>query len=217
MCNNYAARKSAAEVAAHFGVKPPNIASFNAAEDIYPGYSGMVVRSEESVRRLEAMTWGFPHRPRDMKPGSKPLKVNNARDDQLANPRGLWKNSFEKRRCLIPLTAWAEAEGPKGSMTKTWLSLHGADLFAAAGVWRPTDEWGDAYSMVMTNACAQMTGIHTRMPVIVRPEHYNLWMLGSPEDAMGLVQTCDDTLHIDRTPELWFKKKVVLAAPGGLI
>ena len=118
MCNNYANRKSAAEVARMFQVELPNIASFNAADDIYPGYPGMVIRDTERGRVLEAMTWGFPRRLKTMKPTSKPLKVNNTRDDKLLT--SFWKDSFEKRRCLIPVTAWAEAEGEKGKMTKTW-------------------------------------------------------------------------------------------------
>jgi putative SOS response-associated peptidase YedK len=34
-----------------------------------------------------------------------------------------------ERRCLIPVTAWAEAEGEKGSMTRTWYSLHGEEVW----------------------------------------------------------------------------------------
>jgi len=214
MCNNYKMRKAAAEVARIFQVELPNIAPFNAAEDIYPGYPGMVVREMNGAKHLQSMVWGFPRRLPTMKPTSKPLKVNNARDDKLLT--SFWKDSFTKRRCLIPVSSWAEAEGPKGSMTKTWLSLHGADLFAVAGIWRPTDDWGDAYSMVMTSACTQMTGIHERMPVILQPETYDLWMRGSPEEANSLVRTCDDTLLIDRTQELWSKPRKA-EAEGSLL
>lgn len=47
-------RKSAAEVAAHFGVAAP-MQQFNAPEEVYPGTPGMVVREEDSVRRLQSM------------------------------------------------------------------------------------------------------------------------------------------------------------------
>lgn len=207
MCNNYKMRKAAAEVARMFHIELPSIAPFNVAEDIYPGYPGMVVREIDGARHLQSMTWGFPRRLPTMKPTSKPLKVNNARDDKLLT--SFWKDSFAKRRCLIPVTEWAEAEGEKGKMTKTWYSLHGVDLFAVAGVWRNTAEWGDAYSMVMVDGCVQMSDVHDRMPVILKPDQYDQWMHGSPDDAMSLVQTCDDTLVVDRTAELWFKPKKV--------
>jgi len=214
MCNLYTARKSAAEVASHFRVAPPDIASFNAAEDVFPGYSGMVVREAGGRRLLEAMTWGFHRRLKTMKPTSKPLKVNNARDDKLDTP--FCKDSFTKRRCLIPVTAWAEAEGEAGKMTKTWYSLPDSELFGVAGIWRPTDEWGDAYSMVMTEACAQMVDVHDRMPIILDPDQWDRWMLGSPAEAKELVMTYDCPLVCDRTDELWSKRRSV-AATGSLL
>lgn len=214
MCNLYTNRKMAAEVASYFQIDLPNIASFNVAEEVYPGYPGMVVREENGARHLQSMTWGFPIRLKNMKPTSKPKAVNNARDDKLMTP--MWRNSFEKRRCLIPLTSWAEAEGPTGKMTRTWYSLHGVDLFAVAGIWRWSEEWGDVYSMVMVDGCQQMSDVHDRMPVILRPENYDRWMQSPPDEALGLVCTCDDTLAVDRTTDLWFKARSA-PAKGALI
>jgi putative SOS response-associated peptidase YedK len=151
------------------------------------------------------MTWGFPLRLKSMKPTSKPKAVNNARDDKLMTP--MWRASFEKRRCLIPVTQWAEAEGEQRKMTRTWYSLHGADLFAVAGIWRWSEEWGDVYSMVMVDGCAQMSDVHDRMPVILRAEQWDRWTLGTLDEALPLVQTCDDRLVVDRTTEPWFKRK----------
>lgn len=42
----------------------------------------------------------------------KPKPVNNARADKLDG--FFWRYSFAERRCLIPLTAWAEAGGAEG-------------------------------------------------------------------------------------------------------
>ena len=78
MCNLYTVRKSAAEVAAHFGVANP-VAS-NAGEEAYPGTTGLVVREEGGQRIMQSMTWGFPLKLKTMKPGSKPIPVNNIAD-----------------------------------------------------------------------------------------------------------------------------------------
>jgi putative SOS response-associated peptidase YedK len=117
-------------------------AGANFGEEVYPGYPGVVV----TEGRARTMTWGFPLAMKSKKTGLplKPKPVNNAREDKLATP--FWRDSFAKRRCLIPVTAWAEAEGEKGRMTRTWHALPDHDLFAVAGVWRPTAEWGDAYT-----------------------------------------------------------------------
>lgn len=195
MCNLYKMRRSAAEVA-HWSnamVEP----GINFAETVYPGYQGLVVESG----RVRAMTWGFPVRLKHMKPTSKPKPVTNARDDKLHGP--FWKPSFEARRCIIPATAWAEPQGEPRRMTCTWHSLPGADLFAIAGLWRPTAEWGDAYTMVMVDSCEQMHEIHDRMPVILRPGQWEQWMRGSAAEAFELVRTWRDPLVIDRTDQRW--------------
>jgi putative SOS response-associated peptidase YedK len=207
MCNLYTNRKSAAEVAAMFRVDPGDVLPFNTAEEVYPGYPGMVIREIDGRRTLQSMAWGFPRKQVSKKTGLplKPSPTNNARDDKLLT--FFWKDSFEKRRCLIPLTAWAEAEGEKGRMTRTWYSLHGADLFAVAGIWRPTDEWGDAYSMVMVDGCPQMADVHDRMPVLLTADQYGPWLRAPADEALSLVRTCHDDLLVDRTTELWFKPK----------
>ncbi len=180
----------------------------NIAEEVYPGYPGIVVREHDGTRVLQSMTWGFPRPMMSKRTGLpiKPKAVNNARDDKLMT--SFWRNSFENRRCLIPVTQWAEAEGEERKMTRTWYSLHGADLFAVAGVWRRSDEWGDVYSMVMVDGCAQMSDVHDRMPVILRPEYWTTWMQGPPEEALALVRTCDDALAVDRTTVPWVKPRV---------
>ncbi|RZK03377.1 MAG: hypothetical protein EOO76_02990 [Novosphingobium sp.] len=201
MCNRYQNKTMAAEVASYFAVEPQRVMQFNVGTDVYPNYPGMVIRVDDGVRSLRAMNWGFPVRLKSMKPTSKPKPVNNARDDKLLT--FMWRASFEKRRCLIPLTAWAEAEGKKGSMTCTWYSLPGIELFAVAGIWRPTDEWGDCYSMVMVDGCPQMEEVHDRMPVILSPETWSQWTEGTQEEAMQLVKTCHDELAVERSRDRW--------------
>jgi putative SOS response-associated peptidase YedK len=118
----------------------------------------------------------------------KPKPVNNAREDKLGT--AFWRASFERRRCLIPVTAWAEAEGVKGAMTRTWYSLAGEEVFAVAGLWRPTEEWGQAYSMVMVDGCPQMAEVHDRMPVVLARTDWEQWLAGTPAEAFALCQTC---------------------------
>lgn len=214
MCNLTATKKSAAEVASLFDIAPSNVTPFNVGEETYPGYPGIVIRDDGNARHLQTMTWGFPLRLKTMKPTSKPKAVNNARDDKLLTP--MWKASFQNRRCLIPLTAWAEAEGEPRKMTRTWYSVHDSDLFAVGGIWRWSGEWGDCYSMVMTEACQQMYAVHDRMPILLRPDQWDLWTRGTPEDAMGLVRTCDDTLAVDRTTVPWVKPRAI-SSTGPLI
>jgi hypothetical protein len=106
-------RKSAAEVARHFGVRtPPNVA-LNVPEENAAGLSGH--GDPRSRRRgvLQSMVWGFPLRLKGMKPDSKPRPVNNIAD--LSKPMWIARARKPQARRLIPLTGFAEPEGPKGS------------------------------------------------------------------------------------------------------
>ena len=200
MCNLYRMTKNASEVAAWFdAVEAAQGANF--AEEVYPGYSGLVA-AEGAVR---AMTWGFPL-VLTGKQGQKlkPKPVNNARTDKLST--FFWRHSFEERRCLIPLTGWAEAQGAKGRMTRTWLSLPDTPLFAAAGVWRQSDEWGACYSMVMTaSAGTDAASVHERMPVLLAPDDYSRWTGGPPDEELALCRPWTGAITIDRTGEPWAK------------
>jgi putative SOS response-associated peptidase YedK len=195
MCNLYRMTKNVSEVAAWFAaVEGAQAANF--AAEVYPGYTGLVV-AEGAVR---AMTWGFPLVLKG-KQGQplKPKPVNNARQDKLES--FFWRHSFAERRCLIPLTGWAEA---KGRMTRTWLSLPAAPLFAAAGVWRQSEEWGACYSMVMTDSAGTVAAeVHERMPVLLAPDDYSRWLSAEPQDALTLCRAWEGALAIDRTSESW--------------
>ncbi|WP_199555288.1 SOS response-associated peptidase [Sandaracinobacteroides hominis] len=201
MCNLYTVRKSMAEVAAHFGVSAP--VSSNAPEEVYPGYPGMVVREAEGERIMQSMVWGFPLRLQGMKPESKPKPVNNIAD--LNKP--MWKGLAAKPqwRCLIPVTGFAEAEGPKGSKTRTWFSVKDQPVFAWAGLWRDSAEWGPVYSGMMTECNEAIRPVHDRMPVLLMPDEYDLWLQGSFDDAQGFQERRfpDDLIRMERTIEPW--------------
>jgi len=209
VCNLYRLTKPADAVARLFRAKSAGAPNF--AAEVYPKYTGLVVAQGQ----VRAMTWGFPRHAVSKKTGKplKPTATNNARDDKLrGNP--MWRDSFRDRRCLIPVTAWAEAEGAAGAMTRTWYSLPDQDLFAVAGIWRPTDEWGNAYSMVMVDGCEQMADVHDRMPAILAAEDWERWTGGTPDEAFSLLRIWEGPLVVDRTDVPWFARA---SAPATLL
>lgn len=198
MCNLYRMDKSAAEVARLFGVAPIET---NAGSEVYPGYPGMVLDREA----LRTMTWGFPLVLKG-KSGQqlKPKPVNNTRTDKLDSR--FWHASFRDRRCLIPLTAFAEAEGAKGKKTRTWFALPDQPVFTAAGIWRDSAEWGPVYSMIMTGESAAMEGVHDRSPVLIMPDDRACWQSGPEDKARALCQPYTDKMVIDRTGDPWVRR-----------
>ncbi|ASR50288.1 SOS response-associated peptidase [Blastomonas fulva] len=211
MCNLVTLKTSIAEVAQTFFARIGGNTNASSG-DVYPGYQGFVIREENEERLLEAMTWGFPRHSVNRKTGkpNKPNPVNNARDDKLMSAHGMWKKWFTdtQYRCLIPFTAFAEAEGETGRMTKTWISVADQPLAAWAGLWRPSDEWGDCYTGVMVDATRELWHIHDRMPVILEADEHDRWLHAPAAEAMAMLrQYPADRLRVDQTSEPWSSRR----------
>jgi putative SOS response-associated peptidase YedK len=213
MCNLYTTRKSAAEIAAHFQAKIPSL--FNAGQgEVYPGGHGIVVREREGERILQSMTWGFPLAQKSKKTGQpiKPKPVNNIAD--LTSFMWRFVAPKPEHRCLIPLTGFCEAEGEAGSKTRTWFAVQDQPLFAWAGMWKVSDEWGPVYSGLMTDCNEVVRPVHNRMPVLLHENEYDRWLRGSLDDVVAFQHGCfpDELTIIERTAEPWFRRKS--AAPA---
>jgi putative SOS response-associated peptidase YedK len=196
VCNLYRITKGAADIAGLFRASYEPAANLPA--EAYPGYPGLVIADGQA----RAMTWGFPLILKG-KQGQplKPKPVNNTRADKLTT--GFWRPSFERRRCLIPVSAFAEAEGDRVRMTQTWFTLPDQPVFSVAGIWRESVEWGPVYSMVMTEACVYVGPVHDRMPVILRPSDAEMWLTANSDDALGLCQPYDGVMLMARTTDPW--------------
>lgn len=213
MCNLYRLTASANQIEDAFAAERPS--GVNAGEaEVYPGARGIVVREHEGRRVQQAMTWGFPMRLKFMKPDSKPRPVNNISNID-AFP---WKLIAHRkdRRCIIPVTAFAEAEGEKGKMTRTWFTLKDRPIFAWAGMWDDSPEWGPVYSGFMTNCNDFVAQVHDRMPVLLHAHEFDQWLYGSLDDVRMFRDRCfpSELMAMDRTPELWSKRAPAVRAPN---
>ena len=200
MCNLYRLTRPNHEVAHLFDAVVGQVGNAGMGE-VYPGQPGLVVTA---AKELRSMTWGFPLKLKGARPGSRPKPVNNARADKLDG--FLWRYSFAERRCLIPVSAFAEAEGEKGAKTRTWFTLPDEEVFAVAGLWRDTPEWGPAYTMVMTEACIHVADVHDRMPVILKRADWADWLDGPPDAAGLLCRPYPELMAVGRTSEPWVRR-----------
>ena len=92
-------------------------------------------------------------------------------------------------------------------MTRTWMSLPAQPVFAVAGIWRTSEEWGDCYSMVMTDAAGGAAEVHNRMPVILRAEERDVWQNAAASEARQLCQPYSGDIEIERTSESWRRSR----------
>src|SRR3954466_11210322 len=212
MCNLYTNRTTPDEVAAHFQAQIRM--QFNTpGGEVYPGAPGVVVREDGGDRILQGMTWGFPLLTKDMKArGSKPKPVNNI----AALDSFMWRFIAPKpeHRCIIPLTGFCEAEGEKGSKCRTWLSVKDRPIFAWAGMWKDSAEWGPVYSGLMTDCNEAVRPVHDRMPVLLHQGDYDTWLHGALDDVMGFQGRCypDELIEMERTSDPWLRRKTEMPA-----
>lgn len=207
MCNLYKLERQAGEIGKLFNARAD---AGNAGPGlVYPKYEGMVIRNDEEGRVVNGMTWGFPRVMRSKRTGEplKPTPVNNARSEKLATPFWVGSAKNPSMRCIIPVSALAEAMGPKGEMTTTWLSLPDQPVFGCAGLWRDSAEWGRCYTMVMCDNRPDLEYVHDRMPVILDPADYDRWLEAPLNDIKTLCKPWEGQIDVEETDVKWGRQK----------
>ena len=183
---------------------------------MHPAQPGTVIRLQDGERVLEQMTWGFPLVQKSKKTGKplKPKPVNNARFDKLDTFFWKWTAAKPEHRCLIPTARFAEAVGEPGRMTEAWISVKDQPIFAWAGLWSNSDEWGSVFTGVMTEACLELQEVHDRSPVILDPEHWDTWLNAPLDELYQFDQPYPgDRLNVEHTSTPWFQRKAATAGP----
>lgn len=174
MCGRYTLKANSAEVARELGLV--EIPAFPPRYNIAPTQPVVVVRQRDGRRRGDLMRWGLiPSWAKDPAIGSKLI---NARRETLAE-KPSFRTAFRRRRCLVPATGFYEWQQDKTKQPYHF-TLPSGRLFAFAGLW---DDWLGAdgsevetVTIVTMDANAGMAPYHHRMPVVVSPAQYDLWL-----------------------------------------
>ncbi len=184
MCGRYTLSVKAGVVAKRFGlaVKPDDVrANYNVApSQVMP----VILESSDGKRYLNQMHWGIPR----MLGKDLVKELINTRADKAFG--GFWKRTVLGRRCLVPATGFYEWQAGKDGKTPFFIHPKDTEIFAFAGIW---DVWKgldgqemQSYSIMTTEPNQEMKTIHTRMPVILRPEDEERWIDPSNNTSEGL-------------------------------
>ena len=197
MCGRFAITLPVDAMARLFDAAPDNDLPAPPEYNVCPTVPIHAVRSGPAGRRLSALRWGLI--PQWYKtPNDGPLLIN-ARAETIAD-KPAFRTAARERRCLIPATGFYEWTKDAAAHRLPWFIARadGATL-VMAGVWQ---DWTGAdgthlatCAIVTTAANPAMAAIHHRMPVILAPCDWPLWlgeagkgaarlMRAAPEDAL---------------------------------
>src|SRR6202051_806505 len=132
---------------------------------------------KEPVRQLSLMRWGLI--PAWAKDASVAARTINARSE-TAGTKPAFRDALKSRRCLIPADGFYEWKRYGKTKQPFCFEVNQGQLFAFAGLWDrwkdPSGNWMKTCSILTTTPNAVTAPVHDRMPVILDPDSYDLWL-----------------------------------------
>lgn len=182
MCGRYTLAKPLKTIESHFGPLRTNL-KYCPSYNIAPSQMCPVVINHSGTRELATLKWGLvPSWAKDEK-----NKLINARSE-TAHEKPSFKNSLKSQRCLIPADGFLEWRGTEKQ--PCYIYLKNQALFAFAGLW---STWKNAeglsigtYAILTAEANEKLKPIHARMPVILPPEQYKIWL--APDSSLDALR-----------------------------
>jgi putative SOS response-associated peptidase YedK len=178
MCGRYRLSRRKQIVEEHFS-------SVSGEQDWKPRYNIAptqpipIVRQnpKKPVREMSLLRWGLI--PSWAKESSGAAKMINARSE-TAGTKPAFRDALKSRRCLIPADGFYEWQKTGNAKQPYCFEVADGELFAFAGIW---DRWNDpdsniveTCSILTTSPNAVTSAVHDRMPVILDPDSYDLWL-----------------------------------------
>ncbi len=196
MCGRYTLTSAPEAIRALFRYEEqPN---FPPRYNIAPTQPIAIVRLNEGKRQLALVRWGLlPSWVKD--PKTFTLLIN-ARGES-ASEKPAFRAAMKRRRCLIPADGFYEWQAVAGRKQPFYVRAKSGTPLAFAGLWEcwtgPNGEEMETAAIVTTRANRTLAAIHERMPVVVPPEAFDLWLNCAEVDAKtaeALIQPAPDNL-----------------------
>lgn len=175
MCGRFARKSDPRRLAKEFGVAaaPEVEPSYNVA----PTQSILAVRQDNDGREMSFFRWGLV--PSWAKDASISARLINARSETVEE-KPSFREAFKRRRCVIPADGFYEWKREGGRKQPFFFRMRDERPFGFAGLWeRWEGEGGQAINsctILTTGANDVLSPVHDRMPVILHPGDYPLWL-----------------------------------------
>jgi putative SOS response-associated peptidase YedK len=182
MTRLYTVAKAVEDVVGRFSIDVAT--DISVPSETVEGTPGLIVIENDGLRLLKSVTWGCPRQTREMRLSGEPVgRIGLVAD--LTNP--LWDRIVvdPRYRCLIPITHFANPDGPKGAKTRAWFSLTRQPIAAWAGFCRNTPEFGPVFAGMTMTANEKIRPYNDRMPVLLNADEWQSWLHGSVQDVIA--------------------------------
>jgi putative SOS response-associated peptidase YedK len=188
MCGRFTLATPVEDLVKQFSIT--DISGVEARYNIAPSQTVAAVREEkdDGGRELVWLQWGLiPFWADDPKIG---YKMINARAETVDRTNA-FRNAFRRRRCLVLADGFYEWRTESGQKQPYYIRMEDGRPFGFAGLWETwKDEEADraieSCTIVTTQANDLVRPVHARMPVIVHPDNYDLWLDVEVEDMQRL-------------------------------
>ena len=190
MCGRFSAQLPPELLRQLFQTRNPLV---NAAPswNVAPTDPAMVVRTHKpsAERRLDVLRWGLvPHFTKDLKAARRPI---NARAETVASS-GMFRDALAQRRCLVPMAAFYEWKATEAGKQPYAIARADGVPLALGGVWEgwrdPAGEVLRSFAIITTAANGDMAWLHERMPLILEPADWPLWLGETEGDHAALMR-----------------------------
>ena len=194
MCGRFSITGDLDFYAEYFGVDEIRTEPLPPSWNVAPTDDVYVIAEHDNTRHIGLMKWGLvPHWAKD----KKSIQIN-ARTETVATT-SMFRDSFSRKRCLIPSDGFYEWEPAEEGRTPHWVYRADGHPMVFAGIWasrldEETQQWERTCSILTTGARGVVSSIHHRMPVALDPEVWDSWLdreITDTETALGLIRTID--------------------------
>jgi putative SOS response-associated peptidase YedK len=198
MCGRFALITPPVRLARYFqatledGMEPERRANWNVAPTTQVLAITAARTGDHLSRTLTALRWGLiPSWSKDAASGNR---LFNARGETVAT-KPSFRAAFKARRVIIPADGFYEWHKlNSGSKQPHYFTRTDNEPMAFAGLsewWRDKNGPDDApairsCTIITTSASQDMDGIHDRMPVILQPDTFDVWLDPEVEDVSEL-------------------------------
>jgi putative SOS response-associated peptidase YedK len=174
MCGRYTLKTPAGVLTEQFEIEESS-SSIASSYNIAPTQQVATVLAENGKRKLEMLHWGLiPSWAKDPEVGNRMI---NARAETVAE-KPSYRKAFQERRCLILADGFYEWQKTDNGKQPFYIRMEDESPFAFAGLW---ESWRNGREIrsctIITTAPNELAAsIHNRMPVILHPEDYDMWL-----------------------------------------